>query len=110
MKVELQDVLSRAKSPHALSVALYQYCSREAGLERIDFICSRPAGALQMTCFMEACSQQLAQALAGRLGANVYGDKCVFFEVPLANDFICDIAPFDVSRARREPSSCKCSW
>ncbi len=111
MKIELHALLSQAKTPYALSEALYQCCSVEDGVQKIDFLCGRRIANLGMTCFIEVQSQNAAHKLASRFEARVFGDKCVFFEVPLAPDFICENLSLEGgSRGLPIPVSCKCSW
>lgn len=49
--------------------------------------------------------------MANRLGAKVFGDKCVFFEVPLARDFVCASSQ-EHTNGKDSPISvsCKCCW
>lgn len=112
MKVELHTLLSQAKTPYALSEALYHQCfSVEDGVQKIDFLCSRRAGNLEMTCFIEVQSRNAAHKLANRLEARIFGDKCVFFEVPLASEFVCEgFSLKDGGGGLPIPLSCKCSW
>lgn len=111
MKIELHARLSQAQTPHALSEALYKCCSPEGEIERIDFLCSRRTANLGMTCFIGTQSQDTAHKLANRLEARVFGDKHVFFEVPLGHDFVCE-RPSLAGGGWGLPLSlsCKCSW
>lgn len=111
MKPELHALLSTANCPRALSEVIYQYCSPVEGIRKIDFLCGkRPAG-WQMTCFIETRLHTDAQKLASRLDVRVFGDTCVFFEVPLASDFGCESSQGYANRKELPiPVSCKCSW
>lgn len=110
MKVELHALLSKAKTPHKLSEALIQYCSPDEGIRRIDFLCGKRTARLEMTCFIETHSQIAAHKLASRFEARVFGDRCVFFEVPLADNFVCESVSLNGSRELPISVSCKCSW
>lgn len=63
-----------------------------------------------MTCFIETRSLVAAHKLASRLEARVFGDRRVFLEVPLTNEFACESASLDGSREIPMSLPCKCGW
>lgn len=89
MKQELLEQLASAANPRALAESIYSHCAPAAAIRRIDLICNERDSRRAIACFVATPSLHAARALALHLGATVFGEQGVVFEVPRRADFAC---------------------
>ena len=111
MDPELQSSLLKAKTPQALSETLIEHCIQVGKIQKIEFFCNCGDIGWNMICFLTTNSQAEAHSLASYLRAGIFGDRSVFFEIPLAGDAACDSFPLKPGKCDQGSGTvlCKCS-
>lgn len=81
--------LSSASGPMPLAELIYRQSEPVSKVSRINLICSERAGNRFIVCFVETPSPNDARNLAEHLGATVFGEQGIAFDLPRPGNFDC---------------------
>lgn len=81
--------LSSASEPLALADLIYRRSEPVSKISKINMICSERVGKRFIVCFADTPSPNDARNLAKHLGAAVFGEQGIAFDLPKPGNFDC---------------------